>query len=51
MIIQNYFPGVERHAGDIDVPEGGTISLFYYPSKSKSLPLPGWGVYIEWCIN
>jgi hypothetical protein len=23
MIIQNYFPGVERHAGDIDVPGGG----------------------------
>ena len=33
-------------------PGAGTISLFYYPSKSKSPPLPGWGagVYIDWCI-
>jgi hypothetical protein len=36
-------------------PGAGTISLFYYPSKSKSPPLPGWGggagVYIDWYIK
>ena len=54
--IQNYFPVVERHAGTLTnylSPGAATISLIYYPSKSKSPPLPGWGGggYIDWCIR
>ena len=34
MIIQNYFPGVERHAGDIDVPRGQFRSFTTPPSQN-----------------
>jgi hypothetical protein len=51
--IQNYFPGVEKHAGTLinyPFPGAGTISLFYYLSKSNSPPLPGWGG-LHWLVH
>jgi hypothetical protein len=50
MIIQNYFPGVERHAGDIDVPGGGDNFALLLPLQVK-IPAPPRLGGLHWLVH